>query len=124
MTLPEALEEVRRVGCLTVESDKLKVRFPEAERSRLAPALAAMRANRAAAIEQVSTEPVQAEPTQPSKLADLDPEARGLLYAQWRAAQLNELFRLHGQTGQPAQITAATVADGLLKLSREKRTLE
>jgi hypothetical protein len=123
MTLPEAVEEIRRVGSLTVESGKLKLRFLEAERSRLAPALAVLRANRDAVIEQVS-EPARAEPTQPSKLADLDPEARGLLYAQWRAAQLNELFRLHGQTGQPAQITAATVADGLLKLSREKRTLE
>jgi hypothetical protein len=42
-------------------------------------------------------------------------EARGLPYAEWKAQQLNELFRQHGVMGQPGRISAATVADGILK---------
>jgi hypothetical protein len=122
MTLQEAIGEVRRVGSLTVESGKLKVRFPEAERSRLAPALAAMRANRDAVLEQVSTEPAQGEPAG-TTLADLAPEAPGISYCAWKAEMLNRIFAEHGALKQPGRITAATVADGLRKLSREKRTL-
>ena len=46
-------------------------------------------------------------------LADLDPEAPGVPYTQWKAAELNRIFAEHG--GGPGRITAATVEDGLAK---------
>jgi hypothetical protein len=39
----------------------------------------------------------------------------GIPYCEWAAGQLNELFRQHGQTGQPARITADTIGDRLRK---------
>jgi hypothetical protein len=36
-----------------------------------------------------------------------------LSYCQWKAGMLNELFRRHGQTGQPGNISAATIAASL-----------
>jgi hypothetical protein len=98
MTLPAAIEEVRRVGSLTVESGKLKVRFPDTDRSRLEPALAVLRANREAAIEQVS-----------------------IPYPAWKAAELNRIFAEHGVLGVPGRITAATVQDGLDKAALRRR---
>jgi hypothetical protein len=68
MTLPEAIAEVRQVGSLTLASGKVKVRFPEAERSRLAPALAVLRANREAVIDRLTAE------AEIAPLADDDPE--------------------------------------------------
>ena len=119
MTLPEAIAEVRRVGSLTLESGKLKVRFPDTDRSRLAPALAVLRANRDGAIEQISTEPAQAEPSRPT-LAGLDPEAPGIPFAQWRAQQLNRLFLEHGRAipHEASCITANTVADKLFRAKK------
>jgi hypothetical protein len=35
------------------------------------------------------------------RLADVDPDEPGIPYAQWKAAQLNEIFRRHGMRGQP-----------------------
>jgi hypothetical protein len=37
-----------------------------------------------------------------------EPE-RGIAWAEWRAADLNQLFRDQGVTGEPSRITAATV---------------
>jgi hypothetical protein len=118
MTLPEAIEEIRRVGSLTVESGKLKVRFLEAERSRLAPALAVLRANRAATIERVS-EPAQAGPSK-STLANTDPEAAAIPYCEWAAQRLNRIFEELGTAG-PGRIQPETVTDGLEKYLRPCR---
>ncbi len=38
--------------------------------------------------------------------------SKGIPWAAWKAATLNELFRRHGTTEQPGHITAATVAHG------------
>jgi hypothetical protein len=94
---------------LTVESGKLKVRFPAAGRSSLEPALAVLRANRDAVIEQVS----KIAPSKPT-LAAPDPEAPGIPYATWKADQLNRIFAEHGTAG-PGRIKPETVQDGLLK---------
>jgi hypothetical protein len=40
---------------------------------------------------------------------------RWVPYAEWKAQQLNQLFRLHGRTGQPGRIKPETVQDGLEK---------
>jgi hypothetical protein len=62
---------------------------------------------------QIPKKPPRTE-TSPLEPPAADPDA-GIPYCEWRARQLNELFRQHGQTGQPGRITAATVADGLGK---------
>ena len=55
-------------------------------------------------------------------LAEMDPAQTGIPYCEWKAQQLNRLFLEHGATPhQPGSITAATVADGLSKLPRERR---
>lgn len=56
----------------------------------------------------------------PRTLAAVDPDERGTPYAEWKAAQLNELFRQHGQTGQSGRITGATVQNALEKQQRRK----
>ena len=38
--------------------------------------------------------------------------AKGIPWAEWKAAALNRLFQAHGATGQPGRITAATVRHG------------
>lgn len=54
-------------------------------------------------------------------LAEVDPEQDGIPYTQWKADQLNELFRRHGTPGQHAHITAAAVADSLALAGRHFR---
>lgn len=36
----------------------------------------------------------------------------GVMWAEWKAAALNQLFREQGVTGQPGRITAATIRHG------------
>jgi hypothetical protein len=50
---------------------------------------------------------------EPTTLTDVDPEHDGIPYTQWKANQLNKLFRRHGTPGQHAHIIAAAVADSL-----------
>jgi hypothetical protein len=85
VTVPEALDQVREAGSVRVEDGKLKVQFPEPERTHLEPALAALRANREAAIGLLTRE-AEAAPLAPD-----DPEA-------WRA------FPYGGEKGLPAFI--------------------
>jgi hypothetical protein len=60
------------------------------------------------------------EPSEPSKrtLADIPPEQAGTPYCEWRARQLNELFRQHGVLKQPGRIKPETIMDGLEKYLR------
>ena len=53
-------------------------------------------------------------------LADLAAEARGTRYAEWRAAQLNELFDRCGALGEPGGIKPETIMDGLEKQARRQ----
>jgi beta-N-acetylglucosaminidase len=39
-------------------------------------------------------------------------DASGIPWAEWRAADLNRLFKEHGTSGQPGRITAATIRHG------------
>jgi len=48
-------------------------------------------------------------------LADINPEQRGIPYANWMAEQLNRMFLDQGLMRQLARITAATVAHGMTK---------
>jgi hypothetical protein len=52
--------------------------------------------------------------TPPPTLADIDPDAPGVPYAEWKARELNRIFAEHG-SGGAGRITAATVTDGLMK---------
>ncbi len=83
--------------------------------------------------DQIIGDPVENEPTKPSKpgfvgfvgsipeelrniggnSGSIDHVAsdsdRGILWAEWKAATLNRLFKEQGATGQPGRITAATI---------------
>jgi hypothetical protein len=48
-------------------------------------------------------------------LADVDPDEPATLYAEWKAAQLNEIFRQHGVLKVPGRIQPETVTDSLEK---------
>lgn len=52
-------------------------------------------------------EPFESRPPEVAR----EPE-RGVSWAEWKAAALNQLFREQGVTGQPGHITAATVRHG------------
>ena len=70
----------------------------------------------------VNDDPTAPQSTTPKKrLADIDPDERGVPYTQWRADQLNELFRRHGRLGEPGRLTAQTVEDGLTKQAEKQR---
>jgi hypothetical protein len=43
-----------------------------------------------------------------------------LSWAEWRATELNRLFKEHGLTGQPGRIMAAIVQHGLEKMARRR----
>ncbi len=90
--------------------------------------------------EPVTAEPLNPEPTEPSKqgsvgfdgpglgnppvipselLSDRDDEHElGVPWCEWKAAMLNRLFREQGVTGQPGRITAATVRHGEASIRR------
>ena len=60
--------------------------------------------------------------TTPQKtLAELDPDACGIPYAEWKAQELNRIFLERGAMGKPGEITAATVVDGLEKEAQRHR---
>jgi hypothetical protein len=85
---------------------------------------------------QIITDSSRTEPTKPSKPGSVgfvgstpeelpniqmkpDSEAesahvpeRGIPWAEWKAAALNQLFKEQGVTGRPGRITAATVRHG------------
>jgi hypothetical protein len=50
MTVPEALETVRRAGEVRVENGRIKTRFKETERGRLQPAIDFLRSHRGEAL--------------------------------------------------------------------------
>jgi len=50
----------------------------------------------------------QIDPPNSSEMGDHAPVS----WAEWKADQLNRLFRDQGSTGQPAKITAETVRHG------------
>ena len=50
-------------------------------------------------------------------LRDGSEDARGIPEAQWRADQLNRIFKEHGTAG-PGRIKPSTVKDGMLKQGR------
>jgi hypothetical protein len=52
--------------------------------------------------------------THTKRLADIDPDERGISYAQWKAREPNRIFAEHG-AGGPGHITSATVQHGLEK---------
>ena len=55
------------------------------------------------------------------KLADLDPDAEGTPYSEWKAAKLNRLFDQKGRAagyGDFSRISAYAVRDGLAKYAR------
>ena len=130
MTVHEAIHQVQKAGTIRVESGKLKLRFPEAERARLETAIDALRRNREIALQSLScaesgaaTVPPAVE--LPSSLSDLaaevgqrsgDPEAARrevwMDWCQWKATALNRLFCEMGASGQPGRITAEAVRDG------------
>ena len=117
MPLPEALEMVRRAGSIRIENGKLLVRFPEAERAQLQPALDFLRSHREEALRVLAEPPVptllsgedapdnviEPQPPMPAKgLADIDPDQTGMSYGEWQAAQLNAIFAQHGTGGRGA----------------------
>jgi hypothetical protein len=55
MTVHGAIDEIRRVGSIRAENEKLKIRFPESDRARLETAIEALRRNRQAALESISS---------------------------------------------------------------------
>ena len=85
------------------------------------------------ATDQIIANPAEDEPTKPSKPgfvgfvgsipdeltnirvisasvdAALNDPDRGIPWADWKAATLNQLFKEHGVTGQPGRITPATI---------------
>jgi hypothetical protein len=137
MTLHEAIGEVRRVGSIRAENGKLKLRFPEAERERLGVAIEALRQNRDAALEALtsgeSSATIPALETWPESLRDLA-EERGqqtgdsetaregvwISWCKWKARALNRLFLEHGLTGEPGRITAETVRDRTMRAARHR----
>jgi hypothetical protein len=52
------------------------------------------------------------QPRSGSKQESAPEPERGIPWAEWKAAALNQLFREQGVTGQPGRITAATVLHG------------
>ena len=102
MTVLQAIAEVRRVGTILTQNGKLKLRFPEADRAHLEPAIEVLRQNRKAALDAVSD------------YADGAGKDVWLNYSEWKARELNRLFREQGVTGEPSSITAATVLHGLV----------
>jgi hypothetical protein len=54
-------------------------------------------------------------------LADIDPDAKGVPYAIWKARQLNRLFEHEGLQKQAGKILPPTVEDGLKKYSPQQR---
>jgi hypothetical protein len=67
---------------------------------------------------------MQRNPSEPWKardrmLKEMGWRPEGIPWAEWKAQELNELFRQHG-TGGPGHITAATVQDGLNKTEMAK----
>ena len=63
---------------------------------------------------------MEANPEAPWEVRDRMLSGSGAVsYCEWKAAELNELFRQHGTAG-PGRISAATVMDGLLKQCRKK----
>src|SRR5262249_26297362 len=109
MTTFDAIEILRHAGSIRAENGKLLARIPPAERAQLQPALDYLRSHREEALQLLASPPPDA------KLADLDPDVPGVPFAQWKADQLNELFRRHGLLGVAGGITAGTVEDGLAK---------
>ena len=69
--------------------------------------------------EKSTSQAVQPEPSKLT-LADLDPEARSIGYAEWKARQLNRLFAEHGVIGESGHIESTTVMDGLSKANYQK----
>ena len=130
MTLHEAIQEVRKVGTIRAENGKLKLRFPEPERTRLGPAIETLRHNRETALNVLSrtdSDHATIPPTVqwPDSLSELaaevgqrsgDPEAARqevwMDWYEWKARTLNRLFHEQGSTGQPGRITAETVRHG------------
>ena len=124
MTVRDAIQEVRKVGTIWEENGKLKLRFPEPERGRLALAIQALRQNREASLRAVSEATMPKTADWPGSLAELadeigertgEPEAARrevwMDWYEWKAATLNRLFQEQGVLGQ-GTITAATVRHG------------
>jgi len=61
MTVHEAIAEIRRAGAIQAENGKLKLRFPEPERVRLAPAIEVLRRDRDAILQALNSEAGHAE---------------------------------------------------------------
>jgi hypothetical protein len=57
MTVPEALEMVKRVGAVEVNGEKLRVRFPEAKPAAIEPALYTLRMCKAEALSHLAALP-------------------------------------------------------------------
>ena len=130
MTVDEAIHEVRKVGTIRAANGKLKVRFPEPERTRLQPAIETLRHNREIALQALSgtkSDPNLIPPAAewPQSLSELatevgqrsgDPKAARrevwMDWCVWKAAALNRLFREQGVTGRPGRITAAAAEHG------------
>jgi hypothetical protein len=136
MTVHDAIYEVRRVGTIQAENGKLKLRFPEPERTRLGPAIETLRHNRETALgllRRTESDRSTIPPTVqwPDSLSELaaevgqrsgDPEAARqevwMDWYEWKARALNRLFEEQGVTGQPGRITAETVRHGERKNNR------
>jgi hypothetical protein len=139
MTLHEALGEVRRVGSIRVENGKLKLRFPEAERFRLEPAIDALRQNRDAALQALASTESGAVPPPacwPESLLNLAQEygeqtgdietAREkiwITYTEFLARRLNLILDETGMPGPgrtPAKIKPETIRNGMEKAARRR----
>ena len=123
MSIPEALETIRRVGAVQISGGKLKVRFPETERAALQPAIETLRSGKAEALRLLSgPPPIEQWPESLLDLADEVSAASGdaegarrqvwMSWYEWKARMLNRLFLEQGVTGQPGRIAAATVRHG------------
>ena len=53
-----------------------------------------------------------AEGAVPAQSSEVDADSPGVPWAEWKAEALNRLFEEQGVTGQPGQITAATIRHG------------
>lgn len=126
MTLPEAIETIKRVGLLEAAAGSIRYeirwRGPE-----ITEALQTLKARKPEALAILSGQP-QAVPhvnTWPESLRELakerakvssDPETAKrevwLSWAEWKAQGLNRLFAKHGVMGKPGGITADIIKHG------------
>ena len=105
MTVQGAIEAVRRVGRIECNEGKLRLRFPKSETSALQSAIEVLRTGRTEALALLSE-------FSPCSTGDLLCDETGIPWAEWKAGELNQIFRENSPTGIPGRITAATVRHG------------